>query len=227
MNKKVIAILMLGALIIQPTVLASATEVGCSQSLVDEYNKFDKINKIEFSQSFKLGEPEYIVYYYMNNCHYCNKIEDNVIEFAEKMDYKCFYAVPMDLSKNKSGWYNMKEHHTKYDIEIGKLDEDGNVIYYDGESSEKYLNSQDIDYDIVKTDSKNYENYKKRNSNAKPNRVYAVDYTERIDTENTENFKVSGTPTAIWVKNGKILRDAIGTEEVVKLFDDYSDALNN
>jgi hypothetical protein len=218
MKRKIIAALILGALMIQPAVIASAKEADNSQEETLVQQEFDKINKIEFGQTFKVGEPEYVVYYYMNRCGYCNSIKDEVMDFASQLEYKNIYAVQMELSSNKSGWYNMREHHAKYDIEIGKIDKSGSVTYYNGENEEKYLNSKDITYEIVRTDSEHYEKYKKSNKNAQPDRVYAVDYTPRIDLTNTDSFKVEGTPTAIWVKDNKIKMCGIGTDEVLDVF---------
>lgn len=227
MIKKSMAILMIGLLMAQPIIVANATEVIGSKEIQRSDEKFDDINKIEFSQSFKVGEQKYIAYYYRDRCYYCNFIKDKIADYAYNVNYRGIYAINMDVDKNIYGLYSMKDHHTKYDINIGEVDQNGKDVYYPGESEEKYLNSQEPYYEIIKTDSDTYDKYKKMNLNAEINKIYAVDYTPRIDIENTDNFKVAGTPTAIYVENGKIIKYAIGTEEVIKLFDNYSENLKN
>ncbi|MBB6713131.1 thioredoxin domain-containing protein [Clostridium gasigenes] len=187
---------------------------------------YDKIPSINFSQIFTQEDEEYVVYFYKNNCPYCIMIKPDLQHYADKNNYKNVYTANMDNFENKHGWYDMKIHHERYDIEIGEIDANGNVVYYEGESAKKYTNgdikTEDgkvIDYRMFFADEANYEGYKKNaNVNIQRNKVYAADFTKRINLKDNEAFKIIGVPTAIKVKNGKVSEYYQGASSVQNFF---------
>jgi len=55
------------------------------------YESFDHVdNYIDITQ---MDESEYLVYFYSENCHYCNDIKPQVLEFADKngADVKVYF----------------------------------------------------------------------------------------------------------------------------------------
>lgn len=207
--KKISSILIYMVMIINFTFFNISVNAAELQQRSDIY---DKITSINFSQVFTQEDDEYVVYFYKNVCPYCIMIKPDLEYYAYKNNYKNVYTVNMDNFESKQGWYDMKIHHERYDIEIGEIDANGNVVYYEGENDEKYLNgdikTEDgkvIDYRMFLADKSNYEGYKKNaNANIQRNKVYATDFTKRINLKDNEAFKLVSVPTAIKVKNGKI-----------------------
>ncbi|MEG0295810.1 MAG: hypothetical protein RR620_03760 [Clostridium sp.] len=199
---------------------ASAMEI---ENNIDIY---DRVKSTYFSQIFLKDEKEYAVYFYKNSCPYCNMVKTDLESYAEKNNYNGIYTVNMDSFENKDGWYNMKIHHERYDIEIGELDGNGNIVYYEGESAEKYttgdLKTDDgrvIDYRILVANDENYEGYKNNaNVNIQRNKVYAADYTKRINIVDNEEFRVGAVPTVIKIKGGKIVEFYQGATKVKEFF---------
>ncbi len=61
-----------------------------------DYNKFKHIN---YTETFKQLENEYIVYFYMENCSDCEEIEDKFKSYIVKNPIMPIYLV--DMKKNK------------------------------------------------------------------------------------------------------------------------------
>lgn len=221
--KKAISILITITILLNIAVFG---EKASSAVISDANNIDDKISSINYEQIFLQEDDEYLVFFYKNICPYCQKVKPYLESYANKHNYKGIYIVNMDNIENKQGWYDMKSHHERYDKEIGELDFEAKVVYYPGENAEKYTsgslkteNGQVIDYRILIANKELYERYKK-NANAKIqfNKVYATDFTKRINLEDEKEFRVCGVPTVIKVKNGKIFEYYYGAEDVKNFF---------
>ncbi len=180
------------------------------------YNKFQEIGYSEVLSK----DGEYYVYYYDKNCSNCDNIKKDMEKFNKS---NIVYLVDMSDGKNQNAWYDWKEHHAKYDVKIGEVNELGENIFFEGESIEKYLgrdikNSQDnfIDYTIEIANSKFVDEH----SNANIGDIYAVDNTAIYNrtATNVEDITIIGTPTIIKVNDGEVIEYMLG-DEVYKLFE--------
>lgn len=201
--------------------LSSSGAQDNSNSKFSTGNSYSQLTSIRGNQALTQPENDYYVYYYMANCHYCKQIENEFFEFAKKRQV---YIVDIKIKENRTIIYDWNKHREKYDKEIGKTDNSGNIIFYDGESREKYENSTEtnqygkkINYEIVVADKA----YIKTNKNARIGYVYASNETPLIDYSNvsrSEDLVIAGTPTLLHIVNGKVVNDYFDSTEVSEFF---------
>lgn len=172
----------------------------------DFYGQFTHIKPDDL---FNQNEEEYQVYYYMKDCGDCVAIKENFESYIANNKDMPIYLVDMDKKSNKHAWYDWKDHHSKYDKEIGEVDSSGNEIFYDGESREKYENIDEInesgfkeEYEIVVADKE----YLHQNKNASINKIYAQSNSPILETETTDvnKIEIAGVPTLIHIKDKEI-----------------------
>lgn len=185
-------------------------------------NSYSQLTSIRGNQALTQPENDYYVYYYMVNCPFCKQIENEFFEFAKKRQV---YIVDIKIKENRTVTYDLKKHREKYDKEIGKTDNYGNIIFYDGESREKYENSTEtnqygkkIKYEIVVAD----ESYVKTNKNARIGYVYASNVTPAIDYSNvsrSEDLVIAGSPTLLHIVNGRVANDYFDSTEISEFFE--------
>ena len=122
---------------------------------------------------------------------------------------EALYVVNMGKDQNTKS-YDWNKMHAEEDKEIGMLNLDSSITFYEGESKEKYQNQTDKNkygkikrYDIVEADDK----YLLENSNARIGYVYASIQTPEICYEemtDADEIVIAGVPTLLHIKNGKI-----------------------
>lgn len=164
-----------------------------------DYDKYEHISPRY--TLLKEGDP-YYVYFYKSDCPYCEDVKDEIKKFADNKD-NTIYFVNTKQSDSDIVEYDWSTLNSENDIEIG-ISKDGEKIdYYDGESEEKYLNSQELNefgkvkrYKIVIAD----DNYLEKNSNAKKGYVYASLQTPEINYDNLQTGNkptIAGVPTLL------------------------------
>lgn len=166
------------------------------------YSQFNHITtKGIFTQNVNNNEP-YYVYFYRADCSDCSKIEDLISNFAKENNV-FFINTKEDSSDNKISSFDWSKFNTENDIEIGTVDKNNNIVYYDGESKEKYTNCTETNqfgktkkYEIVIADEK----YLETNKNARIGYAYASLLTPEIDYSNLgihSSVELAGVPTLL------------------------------
>ncbi|MEX1376248.1 MAG: hypothetical protein AB1Z23_02130 [Eubacteriales bacterium] len=200
MNKKLITISII--------TLLQLAAVFAYIFIIADTDKQENKNHINYDESFSQADSEYYVYFYAENCEGCNSISDKIKEYVE-LKTTPIYFVKMDDEYNVNAWYNWNNHCRNNDIEIGSIDKSGNIVFYSGESMEKYQNGtiknkfgQVIDFEILIAD----EDYIRKNSNALLGKVYAHNDTFEIDLLNTKekDIKIPGIPLMLHIVDGKV-----------------------
>lgn len=166
-------------------------------------NSIDDIEKIEVKDTFsQKGEKEYIVYFWQSTCSYCKQIEEEVLSFHKTGNIPIF-IVDMQESANTKSWYDWEEHHKKYDKVIGKV-KNGKELLNKGVHMEDYTNNKEIAWSI--------EINEKNQIIAKHNTAYG-----NTAPTNVEEIEITGTPTMMKVKDGKVEEYAVGVDETLDL----------
>ncbi|GEN55921.1 hypothetical protein GCM10012290_04450 [Halolactibacillus alkaliphilus] len=142
-------------------------------------------------------EDEYIVYFWQENCRYCQEIEDDIDAFKEDGPLP-IYIIDMTKSENRFLWYDWEAHHVENDRIIGYIEDDQRVFTEDPDS---YLNNQDIQYDIVEEGNHVIAKHQTAFYNANPTELAELD--------------IVVTPSLLYVGGSPQL--AIGPEETVEL----------
>lgn len=148
------------------------------------YKKFDDNPYHSFknvSFPFVSLDNEYYLYVYQSHNEACEKIEDLVIDFADKHNVMFMSGNEKDGNVTLFDW---KSFHEKNDIEVGVVNDVGEIVYNEGQNAQMYLNSSEVndagkikEYEIVVAD----EAYLKENSKAKLGYVYAKLLTANIN----------------------------------------------
>ena len=187
-----------------------------------ENSSFSEFDKIKPEMTKLQRENEYYVYFYSDDSDECKEIEESLKKFAES---DTVYFCNVDEHETSIVKYDWQSHHEKFDKEIGYSEDGKNIIYFDGESEEKYTGNMEnneygklMKYEIIIAD----EEYKELNSNAKIGNVYASLLTPEIDYYDTLSGKkptIAGTPTLLKVVKKKITEFYYGSHEIIELID--------
>jgi thiol-disulfide isomerase/thioredoxin len=164
----------------------------------------EDIKKINASATFNQQDEEYIVYFWQATCTYCEQIENDVIEFTNRGGIP-IYVVDMQNKNNESSWYDWEAHHKKFDKVIGKMEE-GKEVWNEGINIEDFQNDQKIAWGIVVDEDNQII--------ATHNTAYGNEAPER-----EEEIEITGTPTMIKVKNGKLEGYAVGVDESLEMIE--------
>ncbi|PKG24811.1 thioredoxin fold domain-containing protein [Niallia nealsonii] len=166
-------------------------------------NSIDDIEKIEAKNIFsQKGEEEYIVYFWQSTCSYCKQIEEEVLSFDKTGNIPIF-IVDMRESTNAKSWYDWEGHHKKYDKVIGKV-ENGKEVLNKGMNIKEYTNHKEIAWGIETTEANQII--------AKHNTAYGNEAPASV-----EEIEITGTPTMIKIKDGKVTKYAVGVNETLSL----------
>lgn len=155
-------------------------------------------------------QGHYYVYFYRDECRYCANIETEINDFANTQE---LYRVDTELLSNIQS-YDWDQHGVKFDVEIGRIDETGDIEYYHN------LNEKDIveifppvSYNIVIAT----EGYVTLHDEKEEGRVYAVS-THPILNETdlkVENFVLPGVPILVEFDNGKAVNYYFDDKEIL------------
>lgn len=67
---------------------------------------FYKTNAIAGTETYKQGDPEYLVYFYMPTCSHCQEFKPTLEEYITKDDALPMYKVNLALPAEKESWAN-------------------------------------------------------------------------------------------------------------------------
>lgn len=181
--------------------------IGILFWIVHLKDPYASINHIKNKDIFRQNESQYYVYYYKKDCPYCMRIEDLILKLGNSEE--TLYIVNMGEDQ-KIKTYNWEKFHAENDREIGILNLDNTITFYEGESEEKYLSCTEKNkygktkvYEIKEAD----ENYLLQNRNARIGYIYASLQTPEINydtVQKPEDIIIGGVPTLVHITDGKI-----------------------
>lgn len=191
-------------------IIAIIAITGCyflTQNNKGAYSQFEHITtKNIFTRNINNPNDTYYIYFYNNDCQECHQIEDQICDFAKENDVYFINTEDKDPD-NKISEFDWSTFKTANDIEIGQVDKNKNIQYYDGENGKKYKNSTELNrfnkvkkYEIIIAD----EEYMKINKKAKKNYVYASLLTPEIDYSSLQIYstvELANVPTLLEIKN--------------------------
>ncbi len=162
-------------------------------------NEFPQIN---FQDTFTQEQTEYIVYFWQQSCSYCQQVEPDMIDFTLNHDIP-IYLVDMEIASNQDAWYDWESHHKEYDIMIGK--------------EENGIDSLDHDVKLARFEEDKTVNWTFHKNRA--GEIIAAHNTPYANTQpnDANELEITGTPTIIHIKNGKILNYAVGVDPIQRL----------
>ena len=183
-SKSIISLIVLGILLFTNCgIIVNAETKG----------SYDDVEKIETSEMFEQTDTNYYVYFYREDCSDCNFVKEKVLNFAKENKV---YFIDYGLPQNQVNSYNWKELQDKYNKKVGYLDENEEIVFFPGESYEKYENQKNI-----------YGKKITYSFRIIGNDVYTNIMTPEIDYSNTmcaEDLIIAGVPTLFYMENGKL-----------------------
>lgn len=191
-------------------IIAIIAIAGCyflTQRSKGAYSQFEHITtKNIFTRNVNNPDNTYYVYFYNNDCQECHQIEDLICDFAKENDVYFINTENKDPD-NKISKFDWSAFKTENDIEIGQVDKNNNIQYYEGENAQKYKNSTELNrfnkikkYEIKIVD----KNYLKINKKAKKGYVYASLLTPEIDYSSLQIYssvELANLPTLLEIKS--------------------------
>lgn len=211
--KKKIKVLLIGVIILCIIFLFGVWLYEKNYTLL---NPYASLKAVSYENVLKKDE-EYYVYIYLKGCPDCIKAEPYILEFAKN---NTLFVLDVDNAIDRER-YDWNSHYMQYDIEIGTVDDQGNIIYYNGESEKKYLDATQKDefghkmrYEVKIAD----EEYIEKNSKAEIGKVYASLVTPIIDYSNIEDGEhivIPAMPIMFHIKSGIILDYYYDAPEII------------
>ena len=177
---------------------------------------YDEVPQISTKDVFEQKKNDYYVYYYMENCPFCNQVKEKMLNFAKKG--KNIYFVDYGIAENRCKSYDWEAAMKKYNKLVGKSDKNGNIEFFAGESKEKYVGLKNIygkemrfSFDIVTEDNiYQFQGYHVGD-------VVANVQTPEIDYYNItspEQMVIAGVPVLFHIVNGRITYFYFDTPEI-------------
>lgn len=155
-------------------------------------------------------EGRFYVYFYKNNCLYCENIDNDIVHFAEN---NIVYSVNIDNTTDEMEIYDWMKHKEQFDIEIGKKEKDTLVLYNDL-NREAILIKFPAMYYMVKLADKTYaERYKGKEED----KIYAVStHPILLDKDfNVDHFVMPGVPMLVEFDNHKVINYYFDDKEII------------
>lgn len=116
-------------------------------------------------------EGEYFVYFWQEECRYCQEIEADIQDYEENGRLP-LYVVDMTKPDNRELWYDWETHHDVNDVIIGYV-EDGEEFYE--EDPEVYLNDSEIQYELIIEDEQIIAQHQTAFFNPSPTELDSLD----------------------------------------------------
>lgn len=167
---------------------------------------YDNVQKIATKDFFNQTQDDYYVYYYMENCPFCNQVKGDMLKFAED---RSVYFVDYRIRENWCESYDWSLAIKKYNKIIGKVNQEGGIEYLPGESMEKYQGLKNMygkemifSFEIVTKD--NITQFE----GAQLGDVVANIQTPEIDyysMTSPDELIIAGVPVLFHVVDGKIV----------------------
>lgn len=191
----------------------------------DPYKSYQHIETEEILNND--SDDSYYIYFYKTGCPYCEEVEDEIKGYAKA--HSTMYFVNMDEESDNFSKFDWDRFHEENDIEIGKVDEDGKITYYEGETKGKYEDSKETDeygktkrYKIIEAD----EEYLETNKKARKGYVYASLETPDIDYYTVTEYQdivIAGVPTLLHIEDNKITEFYFDSVEIKPFMEEISE----
>ncbi|SDB82491.1 hypothetical protein SAMN05421734_101220 [Pelagirhabdus alkalitolerans] len=161
------------------------------------------IDTIDGEEALDLNDHDYLVYFWQEGCHYCEIIEDDIVQYANEGDLP-IYLVDMNEQQNQSLWYDWQAHQDTYNEVVGEI-VDGEEEYF--VDIEEYLEDDSVDWGLEVTED---------------NEIVAINQTPDLNRspDDSSELDIAGTPTLIRVENNNVVDYAFGDEESVELLEE-------
>ena len=185
-----------------------------AKSLVAVRN--NSLENIDIEESLIQDETEYYLYFYKTACPYCIQVSEAIETLSTRHKV---YALNCDIVKNRGQQYDWSKsiHSAK---EIGYIDEEGNTIFYPGESAEKYLLANTYDQYGNK---QRYEMYSSIPDGQDIEMIYVKMMTPEINyaiVNSWQEIVIAGVPTLLHVTNGHIDEFFFDSVEIKDILDE-------
>ncbi|MBC5746031.1 hypothetical protein FMM74_021400 [Lachnospiraceae bacterium MD308] len=200
-NGRILGIVLASGMLMNSQMPVLASDVS------NESNFVESFEEIQNNQVLSQTEEEYYVYYYLEGCPDCEKAKPTLEKLAQSSKV---YAVDYYTNASSISYYDWTQHYIDNDLDIGFV-ENGEEVFYVGESREKYENGgwfseqgKHLYYDVIVADAE----YLEMNPSAKLGHIYAVLETPLLDysnVETTDDILIAGFPTVLHIKGGKII----------------------
>lgn len=188
----------------------------------EKAERYPNLTKISKSAMLAQEQDSYYVYFYRENCPYCNNVKEVIDQFAAQGN--AIYGVDCALPENRTKGYSWTQVKEKYNKKIGWLDENGVAQYLPGESAEKYLSCTEQNmygktnrYNIVEINVDNMEQY----TGSQIGDLYADVQTPEIDygaLTNPDELTLGGIPTVLHITDGQIDNFIYDDVEILPFF---------
>lgn len=172
---------------------------------------YSQLRHIAVNDFFNIEEDEYYVYFYYESCPDCNYVKNDFINFAK--DRNDVFVVDYAIPENKVNGYDWSDLRSRYNKQIGTVDENGNITYFSGESQEKYLNiynqfGKKVTFTFIIQDGGLYTNIK----------TPEIDYSAVTEVN---QLIIAGVPTLLKVNNGVIEEFYYDYYEIYEFLEQY------
>ena len=153
---------------------------------------------ITIDESLSQSEANYFVYFWQENCHYCEEIEPMISSYQTDGDWP-LYVVDMQVTENLTGWYDWEQHHEEKDKIIGEVIDD-ELHYF--EDPNLYLEDANIQWEIKTVGSD----------------VVAVHQTAHYQPNPTTiaEINIPATPALLEVSQGEPVELVVGANQVTE-----------
>lgn len=177
---------------------------------------YDEVKKISTKDFYNQAENDYYVYFYYENCPFCNSVKSNMLKFADT--FKNVYFVDYKKSENRRKSYDWESLMKKYNKIVGHVNAQGEIIYKEGESKEKYKGlrndfGKEMSFSFEVVDEYNIEEFPESNIGD----VVANVQTPEIDYYNIyaeEELIIAGVPSLLHIENGRIVNFYFDSNEI-------------
>ena len=204
------------------SVLISALIVGIIVGVLAPNAKKELTNNDQMSvdNMFDIKDHFYVLFA-RDDCRYCENIENDIDNLSKKANV---YVVDPELCK-KIKSYDWDAHELKYDVEIGEMQDDGNILFYH-DMTEKNIKEKypPIDYKIVLVNDR----YAELHEGKEVGKIYAI-YTHPVldETDLTvDNFCVPAIPMLIEFDQNKVVNYYFDDKEIIAYLNSDTEPLD-
>lgn len=173
-------------------------------------------------EDFFEKDGHFYVYFYRDDCRYCLNVDKDIDKFAET---NIVYKVDAELCQGVQN-YDWDKHEKQYDIEIGRKDDAGEIIFYDDLSEKDIKDIYDpLNYKIVWVN----ERYAELHSGKEVGKIYAVLTHPKLreDDLKEENFVLPAIPMMVEFENHQVKNYYFDDKEIIAYLESETKPLDS
>lgn len=174
----------------------------------EEWNEKNDDSKMTIKEIINM-EGHFFVYFYKENCRYCDNIKDDIQEFAKN---NTVYYVDVESCDNLEN-YDWDNHAELYDVEIGEKQD--KLYFYDNLSEDEIMKKyQPLLYKIVLVNEDNQKKY----PNKQLGKIYAVATHPRLTNADfsEDGFMMTGVPILVEFNEHNLQNYYFDDKEIVE-----------